>query len=837
MFEQIFNPLIIILILVSILNFFTNHILDGIVILSIVIINTTIGFYQEYKSRLAVKSLAKSVPNIIKVIREKEYREIPSTDIVPGDIVILEEGDRVCADGRLFNINDLRVDESALTGESIPVAKVDIALPSETVLSDLKNMAFAGTIVTSGNSHLLATNTGFDTEFGKIAKSLEEEDTPKTTLEIQIELITKIIIKVVLIVIILIFFIAIIRNYGWLDSISISTALAVSAIPEGLPAIITITLAIGVNDLLKKRALIQNLESVETLGQISLIASDKTGTLTENELTVTGLIIGNDEYGLTGNGYNPNGELINLENNSKITPNQLTKSFLKFGLLCNNAKLVYEADQNSGWKIIGDPTEGALIVAGEKLGLEHDILVTQYKKIDEIPFSTKHRLMATLHKKDQDKFLIVKGAPEVIIPKISSEFSNNKKIILKDKEHLSEKFEKYANTGYRVLALATKKIQKDTISNSDLNNLQFVGFYIMEDVPRKGVVQSIAQAYKAGIRVIMITGDHPSTARAIGQQINLKNSNEVLIGSELVKFSDEELSEKIKSCNIYARIAPLEKLRIVKILQKQKEVVAVTGDGINDAPSIKAANIGIAMGKKGTTVSKEVASLVLLDDHFTTIVTAIKSGRTIYQNIKRVLYYLLSTSLGEIFIIGFALIFGLPLPLTAIQILWINLITDTANAIPLIYEPAHEDLMQRPPRQKNQKFFSSPLLVRMVLVGLTMALACLPLFIYYAKTDVVNARSFAFAVATITQLFNVINAQNFNNSIFKLLWTKNIWPITIASISAIVLYLGIEVSFFQKIFGTVGLTTNQWFIAFLVSFSVILVIEIDKFLSKDKNKI
>lgn len=828
--EQIFNPLIIILIIVSLLNLLMGRITDFDVILAIVIINTIIGCYQEYKSRIAVSSLGEGAPEYIKVIRDKDLREVSTNEIVPGDIVVLFAGDKIPADGHLFDICDLRVDEALLTGESLPVAKNDQSIHGNVVLAEQKNYGFAGTLITSGNAKMIVTATGYKTKFGQIAKSLIEENPPETILERQIKIFTIWIIKIVSFITSIIFFLSIIRHYSFLDSISLATALAVSAIPEGLPALITITLAIGVYNISKRNAIIQDLDAVETLGQINVIATDKTGTLTKNELTLTHAIINEHIYHFTGIGYNPKGT-ISCENNIVMQNDEL-KSFIQNGILCNDSALIYETKNSEGWKIIGDPTEGALIVAGEKIGLKHEAIKQQFKKFDEIPFSTKNKYMATLHKTNNDNILIVKGAPEIILSLCSKFPGTSKKKII-------EYFENYAKRGYRVLGLATKKVSnsKNKILSSDLKNLEFNGLFLMEDTPRSNVTESIKIAYSAGIRVIMITGDNALTASAIAQQIGLKNADNVISGELLEKIDDRELNTVLDQCNIFARISPMQKLRLVKFLEKKKKIVAVTGDGINDAPSIKSANVGIAMGKKGTAISREAAAMVLTDDRFMTIIAAIEEGRIVYQNIKRILFYLLSTNIGEVLVVGTALILGMALPVSAIQILWINLFTDTFNTFPLLYEPAHNGLMQRPPRESGHTILDKPLIVRMLLVAITMAIIILPLFAYYSKTDLSNAQSFAFAVLTISQLFNVFNSQNLNTSLIKLKWIANPWPMLTVIITMVLTYTTVENPILQKIFKTTGLTSSQWLIVFLLSFSVILVVELHKYFRSDKTKI
>lgn len=832
--EQILNPLILILLAITILNFCFGKFIDGTVILIIVIINTLIGVYQELKSRIEVLSLAKITPEFAQVIRSGSRQKISAQTIVPGDIIYLEQGDKVPADARIIELHDLKVDESILTGESIPVAKILKTYPQDTSLAERKNMVFAGTFVIYGRAKAVVIATGLNSEFGKIAKTIETEDAPETTLQKQIKQFSTWIIKIVFGFSIIIVLISLLRQFSFIDSITIATALAVSAIPEGLPALITITLAMGVYQIAKKNAIMQDLEAVETLGQISCIATDKTGTLTQNQMSAVEVLINFKKYSLTGKGYDPNGFLADPETNKKIELDKISTDFFSAIGLCNDADLIKDKNSQNRdfWRINGDPTDGALLVGTIKTGLNINKLKTQYPRLDEIPFSTRQKFMAVLVKRKNDHFLIVKGAPEVILQRSSRTFPSAQFFSKVGKEKIKKQNQEFAQIGYRVLAVAVKKLDAthDKILGQDLKNLHFFGLVAIEDPPRSSAKEALKIANNAGIRVIMITGDNPHTAQAIARQVNFANPENVFTGLEIEKINGSDLTKAIKQSDVYARINPLQKLQIVRNLQKQGYIVASTGDGINDAPAIKSANIGISMGQSGTAVTREVSDMVILDDNFATIITAINQGRSIYQNIQRVIFYLLSTNFGEVLIIGTSLFVGLPLPLTAIQILWINLVTDTICTVPLAQEPAHENLMTIPPRSPKEGLISNLLKIRILVVGLTMLVVTLPVFYLISQKDIILARSIAFAIMAILQIFNVFNARTFHRSIIKLKFWANPWSIYSSLIAIFITYLTINTTFFNHIFQTKPLSFSQWLLSFSLGLVIIVTVEIEKFI-------
>jgi len=838
--SQFKNPLVFILIIVAIITFALNKIIDGWVIIIIVIINALVGFFQEVKAEHSLKALEKILTLKSKIIRENDEEIIDSQKITLGDIVVLETGSKIPADIRILEAHDLKIDESILTGESVPVEKNPQILSGNINLADQKNMAFAGTTVAYGKGLGIVVKIGKSTELGKIAKEIfyiKEEETP---LHNQLKKLGSALIYITAFACGLLFLVGLFKGKDLTEMFLSAVSAAVAIIPEGLPAIITIALAVGVHKMAKQKSIVRKLDAVETLGTINVIASDKTGTLTYNEMTLEKICLPNLKLiNVSGKGYAPNGHFY--QDLLKINPLKSSdfELLLKVSVLCNDAQLFKKSHV---WQIIGDPTEGALIVAAHKANYNKIKIEESFPRIDEIPFESEIQFMATLNKNPNSNtnLLCVKGSLEKILA--LSEFIQSDKKINKitrgNKIQLSKIADQLATQGYRTLAFAYTNLPKSKteISQNDICGLTFLGFAALSDPPRIEVKNALQKTRASGIRTIMITGDHPQTALACAKKINLVSDyySQVYNEDELEKLSPKNFRQVVNNNYIFARITPKMKYDIIRILQKEKQIVAVTGDGVNDAPVLKAANIGVAMGKSGTDVAKEASDMVLLDDNFSTIIKAIEEGRTIFLNIRRSIFYLLSTNLGELMILITALLFGFELPLVPLQILWINLITDSASGISLALEPKHKDISQSPPRDPKEQLVNKENFTRIILVAATMTVGTL--ILYFAEINngasIEKARSIAFAVMALFQIFNMFNSRSMQTSIFRMKFFGNKYIIWSFIITLILTYLTISNSFFQKIFNTTQLTFHEWIVMILVSLSAIAVVELDKYIIK-----
>ena len=792
-FNQFKSFLVLILIAAVIISAAIGEFLDAIVILVILIVNAFLGMIQEYKAEKAIEALKKLGALEANVVRGGKEKRILAEKLVSGDIILLNAGDKVPADARLIAINDLHTDEASLTGESIAVKK-ELKVIKEATIADQKNMVFSSTNVTKGKGVAIVVGTGMGTEIGKIAKLVQEAEVVKTPLQKKLVEVGKFLGITILIICAVVFFTGyLFGGLGAIEMFLAAISLAVAAIPEGLPAIITVSLAFGVQKMVKRNALIRKLPAVETLGSTTLIASDKTGTLTHGKMTVREIYVNKEVIHVTGEGYETEGKFL-LDN--KICDIEKFNLLLKVSANCNDANLEEKT---------GDPTELALLIMAKKGNIVKD------NRMDEIPFNSEQKYMATFHKDGT----YVKGAPEVVLQMCKYLdiggrrrvlTSNERKIILKQNDEM-------ANGALRVLAMAysDKKETKD---------LTFVGLAGMIDPPREEVKDAIARCNKAGIKVLMITGDHKLTAQAIGKEIGLKGG--VITGEELDKLSDEE----IKKGSIFARVNPEHKVRILKVYEKT-EVVAMTGDGVNDAPALKKADIGIAMGINGTDVAKEASQMILTDDNFASIVNAIEEGRGIYDNIRKFIGYLLSSNLGEVLVIFFGIILGLGLPLIAIQILWMNLVTDGLPALALSKEPIDKNVMNRKPRKKDAHIIDRRLALNMVLVGIIHCIGTLAVFYFYSGT-VEFRRTMAFNTLVIFQLFNVLNYKSEKSLFYHYNFANNVW-LLLAILSSILLQFILMYTPLNNLFGVVELGFVDWAVVFLVGMTVILFEEIRKF--------
>lgn len=835
--KQFKETLIIILLIATLISAIVGEVLDAIAILAIIIACAFLGFFQEYRAEKALEALKKMTAPKALVIRDGEEKEILARDIVVGDVILLRIGQKVPADARIIEGVNLKIDESMLTGESTPVEKTVNPIPLNTPLAEMNNMVFAGTIVVNGKGKAIVTSTGMNTEFGKIAKLIQTAKIIKTPLEIKMQHVGKWLGIAALIVVSLISILGILRGYGVFEMFIWGVSLAVAAVPEALPAVVTGALAIGTRRMAKRKAIIRKLPAVETLGCTTVICADKTGTLTKAEMTVRKIFFNDEIIDVTGVGYEPKGKF--LKNKEVICIDEFLNLLLKASLLCNDAKL---EKNGKSWRIIGDPTEGALIVLAMKAGLSQEKIKKEYPRIGEIPFTSERKLMTTIHltPKEGKKIAFVKGAPEVLLEKCTKILKNGKIISLEknEKEKILKINEEMAKNALRVIGIAYKHLPKDLKEFNEEkieNDLIFLGLTGMMDPPREEAIQAIRLCEKAGIKVKMITGDHKLTAIAIAKELGLLKENEiVLTGTELDMLSDEEFEKIVEKVVVYARVLPEHKLRIVKALKKKGHIVAMTGDGVNDAPALKNSDIGISMGITGTDVTKEASDMILADDNFATIVAAVEEGRGIYDNIKKYLMFLLSCNIGEILIMAIATLIGLPLPLLALHILWVNLVTDGLPALALGVDPPDPDLMERPPRSPKESIFHG-IKVIIVAIAIIMTFTTLSVFSWFLnEKNLIKARTMAFSTIVMFELFTSFACRSEKHPLIRIGPFKNKFLILSVIISALMLLIVIYIPILATLFKVAQLTLSDWIIVFLVSPSAFIAIEIWKIL-KSKN--
>ena len=833
LFHQFKSPLIYVLIAAALATFFLREFIDMWVILAVIVLNAVIGFTQEYKAEQGVRSLKKMVQAKARVYRDQREREIPSSELVPGDVVYLAAGMRVPADVRLMQVLDLRIDESLLTGESLPSEKTTERLSDENLTpGDKKNIVFMGTTVVYGRGRGVVVETGPSTVIGDIAGKVQEIQFGKAPLQEKLEDFAKFLSWTVGGISLFIFCLGLYEGEKIAEMFISAVAVAVSAIPEGLPVAVTIAMAIGVSRMARQNAIVRRLPSVETLGSTTIIGSDKTGTLTRNEMTVRLLFDGQLTFQVSGVGYEPVGIFTHdgIEVDVKSQP-RLEKT-LRIGLLCNEANLYQE---DGDYRIDGDPTEGALLVSAMKGGLQTEEEQSQYPQIGIVPFESERGYMATLHKTDDSKVVFVKGAPEKIIQFSSSGVGDSA-----SHEKLHEVASNYAAEGLRVLAMAYKEVDETVtdIAGVDLQSgLIFAGLQGMIDPPRQEVVDAVRECGSSGIRIAMITGDHVVTAEAVARQIGIvKDRYGVLEGRQIETMADEDLLARVKDTLVYARVAPVHKLRIVQQLIKQGEVVAVTGDGVNDAPALKAANIGVAMGKTGTDVAKEAADIVLSDDNFASIVAAVKEGRIVYDNIKKVTIFLVSCGFGELLAIIATMLLGLPLPYLPAQILWLNLVTNGFQDVALAFEPGEKDVLSRQPRPAGERILSSLMIQRTIIMGTVMGFGTLLTFYleFAAGIPLATARTVALTTMVFFQFFQAFNCRSETLSVFKMNPLDNPF-LFISMIAAFLAHLAVlYVPSLQYVFRTVPLSGQQWGLIAAISTSILIVVELDKFIRRKK---
>lgn len=813
--SQFKSPLVWILIGAMGISVAVQEYIDVAVIGVIVLINAVLGFVQEYRAERAIDALKSMVSLKATVLRDGKQVQISAEDIVPGDILVLAAGDKVAADARLIDAVNLRTQEAALTGESAPVAKKTTVLKSEVQVGDQANMVFSGTTVVNGHAQALVVATGMQTEFGKIARLIQEATPEPTPLQKKLKKLSAVLGVMVVAIAILVFVVGIsVLDEPVTAILMTAIALAVAAIPEGLPAVVTVGLSLGVQRLAKKNALIRNLPSVETLGACTVICSDKTGTLTHNEMTVRKLFVNRKVVEVSGAGYASEGEF-----------SADTKSFdllLKIGALNNNVAVRKE----KGWVVIGDPTEAALLVAARKAGIDDEQLKKEYERVKEIEFTSERKRMTTVHKFKSSFVSFMKGAPEVVLDHCSKILVNGKveRLSRQEKEKILEQNDAFAKNALRVMACAYKQMATKEDSESDL---VFVGLQGMIDPPRKEAKDAVQKCKSAGIKVIMITGDHITTAKAVAKELGIEGR--AITGVELDAMAHFE--EQVESIAIYARVNPAHKLRIVEALQKHGHIVAMTGDGVNDAPALKKADLGIAMGITGTDVAKEASPMILADDNFATIVKAVEEGRRIYDNIQKYLAYLLSGNIGEVLVILTSILLGMPLPLIAIQILWINLVTDGLPALALGVDPAEPGVMQRKPRKPSQSVFAG-IEPYVYIYPIILTIGTLWLFDSSLPGDVVKAQTLAFTSIVVFELFQALSCHSISRPIIFAKPFSNKWLWLAVGASFVLQASLMYIPALREIFNLVPLSIAEWALVCSVSIFGFLYLEIHKFIAR-----
>ncbi|MBE0505088.1 MAG: cation-transporting P-type ATPase [Marinospirillum sp.] len=836
---QFHNPLIYILLVATLVTFFLKEYIDSAVIFGVVIVNAIIGYMQEAKAEDAINSLKKMLSANASVVRNGKRVSIPATELVPGDIVYLASGDKVPADLRLFENRDLQIDESALTGESVAVQKKRAELEKDTVLADRVNMAFAGTLVTYGQGGGVVIGTGDDTETGKIAHMISEAVSLDTPLTQKIHAFSKILLYVILGLAAITFVVGLLHGQDWVSTFMAAVALAVAAIPEGLPAVVTITLAIGVRRMAMRNAIVRKLPAVETLGSTTIICSDKTGTLTENQMTVQKVFAGDQEYDLTGSGYQPEGEIHQEDNKISQLPAAL-RECLVAGLISNDSELI----QKEGlWQVQGDPTEGALITSALKAGLDKEELLQHHKRLDVIPFESDRQYMATLHQQDESGNVIyLKGSLERTLIRCKDAQDADGNLITLDRDKVTKMAEKFAAMGLRVLCLAMQRVPKDETTfdrfheQEDAEQLTFIGLQAMIDPPRAEAIRAVATCQKAGIAVKMITGDHALTARAIAEQIGIAHpegkdeKHRVLTGRELAEMSDHELLAEVELVAVFARVAPEQKLKLVTALQAKKHVVAMTGDGVNDAPALKKADIGVAMGIAGTEVSKEAADMVLTDDNFATIEGAVEEGRNVFDNLVKFITWILPTNLGQGMVIMVAVLIGATLPVLPVQALWLNMTTAVFLGLMLAFEPREPGIMKRMPRIPDSPILNGEMIGRIFSVSALLLIGAFGLFqwaLAQGETEEV-ARTLAVTLFVVVQSAFLFNCRSLTISLFRTPIFSNLWIWGGVGAMLLAQLAFIYTPLMNTLFQSAPLTLAHWGLMLVYGVVVLLLVELEK---------
>ncbi len=833
---QFHNVLIYVLIFAAILTFFLDHKIDSIVIISVVVINAVIGFIQEHGAENALESIRKMLAYTAVVFRDGQKQKCNSEDLVIGDIVQLEAGDRVLADIRITQAHGLSAQEAILTGESDTVEKNPKSVADNMIIADRSSMVFAGTTIASGIGRGIVVATANRTELGRINRMLSSVQTLTTPLVEQMDKFARWLTLFILVFSVAILFIGYYLKDMPFNEIFIAVVgLFVAAIPEGLPAVLTITLAVGVQAMVKRNAIVRQLPAIETIGSVSVICSDKTGTLTKNEMMVQTIQSATKQYNVSGTGYDPTGAIhTSTEEEVDVNQDNFIKMMAKCSALCSDANLY---NYNGQWSIDGSPTEGALVAFSHKVGLDSDKIRTEYHRSDFIPFDSKHKFMATLnHAHEQKSLIVIKGAAEIILSMCKYQYIYSTNIEILNKPFWEQQAEEIAKKGQRIIAIAYKNvpIEKTSLSFNDLDEeLVLVGFIGIIDPPRAEVVDAIQECYNGHIEVKMITGDHTTTASAIAKGIGLQNPDKVLSGKDIEHLSDEELQKAVLNTNIFARTTPEHKLRLVKALQANNKVVAMTGDGVNDTPALKRSNVGIAMGKKGTEAAKESSEFVLTDDNFASIVHAVREGRKVYENIKKVIGWTLPTNASEASVIIMAILFGMAMPITPIQILWANMITAVTLGISLAFEKEDNNIMTRAPRSLDEPILNKVLIWQIVYVTILFLTAVFGIYTYsiYTGAQIEHAQTLAFNTLIFMEIFYLFYVRNMNTLIKSVREILNC-PIVWLAVGIVIIaqLLVTYTPFFQQVFTTQPLLFSEILLITLIGFVMYMLLEVEKYI-------
>jgi P-type Ca2+ transporter type 2C len=827
---QFKNALVVILLLATALSAVLGHGLEAAVIAVIVLFAVLLGFIQEYRAERALEALRSMAAPVGHAIRGGVEIALPARELVPGDLIVLRAGDRVPADARITLAVNLAIDEAALTGESIPVEKtatrVDADAPS---IGDRHNIAHAGTLIARGRGCAVVVATGMTTEFGRISGLVQSVQASRTPLQENLDRLGSVLGKAALVVIAAIVAIGVWRGMPPLEMFIFGIALAVAVVPEALPAVVTISLAIGVRRMVARRALVRRLPVVETLGSTSVICSDKTGTLTKNEMTVRRVATADGVFDISGAGYDPVGDVA--QSGTVIQPPPSVRDLLAASVLSSDARV--SLDEQGRWRVDGDPTEGALVVAAEKAGLDRRTLNEEQPRRHEIAFTSERRRMTTIHHAGSTGSIAYsKGATDVILPDCATWIRDGRETALSEfaRTEIQELERTMAAAGLRVLAVARKNQSAPEDAERSMTWLGLVG---MMDPPRVEARAAVATCRAAGITPVMITGDHPLTATAIANEIGLLDGKRVVSGRELAALDDDALAREVDRIGVYARVSPADKLRVVAAWQDRRAVVAMTGDGVNDAPALKKADVGIAMGISGTDVSKEAASVTLLDDNFATIVAAVEEGRIVFNNIRKYLTFLLSSNVGEILLMTAAAFAGLPLPLTAVQILYVNLATDGLPALALAVDPPDADLMRRSPRDPRTGVFTRPLVIQLLTAGLWSAIVNISLFSWLLRSGrpLSEAMAMTFVALVLIQFFQAYNCRSDRFSVLRRPFA-NRWLNAAVAWELLLLGVIIYVPFFQRLFGTFAMAWTDLALTIAIAFSVVPVLELVKWIER-----
>ncbi len=858
--EQFKSILVIILlvavalsVIIGIMNYeagagLPEEITDALVILAIVIAVVILGFIEEFRSEKALDALKKMAAPTATVLRDGIEREIPARDLVPGDVLILSTGDRIPADARIIESANLNTQEAALTGESTPIEKtIDVISGKDVPIGDRKNMVYTGTVVTYGRGRAVVTTTGMQTEFGKIAAMLQDVGEEQTPLQKNLDKVGKLLGIASLIIVAIVVVLSIFRGHSFIEMFIWGVSLAVAAVPEALPAVVVISLSIGVQKMVKRHALVRRLSAVETLGCTSIICSDKTGTLTQDQMTVRQVYVNGKSISVAGAGYEPKGEFYFDGKPVDLTHDTTVNIMMQVNTLCNDTHLL----QSDGkWEIKGDPTEGALLVVAAKAGVSHEASNEESPRIDEIPFSSERKRMTTVHKNPQGQVSYSKGAPEVVLDACSQIIENGqtKTITESDRSRILDNARMMAENALRVLGMAYKPLPPTLSDKKEYEKLMvFVGLVGMIDPPRPEVKDAIKLCEQAGIKSIMITGDHKITASAIAKELGILKNGVAITGAELDKLSDAEYEKMVGNIEVYARVSPSHKLKVIEAFSKRGDVVAMTGDGVNDAPALKKADIGVAMGITGTDVSKEAAAMVLTDDNFASIVAAVEEGRGIFSNIKKYLMYLLRANVGEVLLMFVSSLLAMPLPLVAIHLLWINLTTDGLPALALAVDPKDPDIMEQPPRNPRTGIFTKNVLINILGMGAFMAIVMIVLF--YWKLDsmgiswknpdptlLVQAQTEMLCTMVLFELFTAFACRSEIHSLFKVGVFSNKWLIYACLSSVALLMVVMYVPILQGPFDVVPLDWKDWLLILPVSLTGFVALELLKLIQRQMGK-